>query len=237
MKITAEELYRVLHDDFKIDGAHGYIRFKLREHEITVEQNNVVGNILEEWLAKWMKDKGYEFVHNHKQAAPDFWLDPDDLDNSWLEIKSFYGSPNFDVSAFRSYINAIIEHPNKLHSKYLLIKYDMVEGGEITVQNVWLKNVWEICCTSATWSIRVQYRNKTIVNIRPATWYSDNADYKPFESLEHFLAALEQTIYRYHDTNAIAETWLERVCNAYKKYYGKDLNVPRWNDIKAIYGR
>ena len=56
------------------------------------------------------------------------------------------------------------------------------------------------------------------------------------ECLEDFLAALEETIYRYHDTRStIAEHWSEKVCNAYKAYYGKTLNIPRWNDIKSKY--
>ena len=53
---------------------------------------------------------------------------------------------------------------------------------------------------------------------------------------EDFLAALEETIYRYHDTRStIAEHWNEKVCKAYKAYYGKNLNIPRWNDIKSKY--
>ena len=75
-----------------------------------------------------------------------------------------------------------------------------------------------------------------IVNIRPAVWHSQNSDVKTFESLEHFLAALEQTIYSYHDTNAIAENWLDRMVKSYKKYFNIELSVPRWNDIKANYG-
>ena len=64
----------------------------------------------------------------------------------------------------------------------------------------------------------------------------DNSEYPSFECLEDFLAALEETIYRYHDTRStIAEHWSEKVCNAYKAYYGKTLNIPRWNDIKSKY--
>ena len=235
-KLTAEEIFLALQQNFEIIEATGEITFKLRDYPITVEQNNVVGNILEEWLAKWLNSQDIANVHNSKQAAPDFWLDPDNLEGNWLEIKSFTGSPNFDIGNFRGYINEVIEKPYKLHSKYLLIKYRMDPGGLVTIENCWLKNVWEISSPMSQWPVRVQYRNKQIVNLRPSTWYSERVDYPSFSCLEHFLAALEQTIYRYHDTNAIAESWADRLKEKYKEFYGKELSFPRWNDIKQEYG-
>lgn len=118
----AEQVYKMLMDDFGFKDATGSITCSLKDYQITVEQNNVVGNILEEWLDKWMTTKGIPHIYNHKQASPDFWLNPDDLDNDWLEIKSFTGSPNFDIAAYMSFIKLIIEKPYKLQSSYLLIK-------------------------------------------------------------------------------------------------------------------
>ncbi len=230
---AADRIFQLLKEDFGFDGATGSVRFNLKDFDITVEQNNIVGNILEEWLAKWMCSKNIPHIHNHAQSSPDFWLNPNKLDEDWLEVKSFTGSPNFDISAFRSFINLIIDKPYKLQSKYLLIKYKM-ENGIVTIEDFWLKKVWEISCTSERFPIKVQYRNKVIVNIRPATWYSSNST-PVFESLEHFLAALEQTIYKYHDTNQLAENWLDRVVESYYKFYKIKLNIPRWNDIKQKY--
>ena len=231
----ADELFYKLQNDFGFNGANGSIKFNLKDYQITVEQNNVVGNILEEWLDKWMTSNGIRHIHNNRQESPDFWLNPDDLQSDWLEVKSFTGSPNFDVASFRSFINLIIEKPWKLHSKHLLIKYGMV-NGIVTIQESWLKNLWEICCTSSRWPLKVQYKNRAIVNIRPATWYSETADFKPFDCLEDFLAALEETIYKYHDTRStIAEHWSERVSESYERHYGQRLNIPRWNDIKSKY--
>ncbi len=235
-KISAEQLYEALRDDFGLMNADGEITFRLKDFRITVEQNNVVGNIVEEWLAKWMRDKDFYFVHNHGQKSPDIWLDPDNLENDWLEVKSFTGSPNFDIGSFRGYINEIIDKPYKLNAKYLLIKYRMEDGGRVVIEDFWLKNVWEISSPMSSWPIRVQYRNRVISNLRPSLWYSDRVDYPSFRSLEHYLAALEQTIYRYHDTNAIADTWLERLVASYSRHYGIQLSVPRWNDIKSQYG-
>ena len=85
------------------------------------------------------------------------WLNKHNLKPSWLELKSFTDIPNFDIGAFRSYINEIIDHPWKLHAKYLLIKYKMEEnGGLVIIEDFWLKNVWEITCTSAAWPLKVQ---------------------------------------------------------------------------------
>ena len=164
------------------------------------------------------------------------WLNKHNLKSSWLELKSFTDIPNFDIGAFRSYINEIIDHPWKLHAKYLLIKYKMEEnGGLVVIEDFWLKNVWEIACTSSAWPLKVQCKRGVINNIRPATWYSERSDFRPFDCLEDFLAALEQTIYKYHDTNNLADHWSERLCESYFKYYGKKLNLPRWMDVKHKY--
>lgn len=231
---SALSIYNQLRDDFRLKDAKGSITFKLRDFSINVRQNNVVGNILEEWLADWMTSRSIPHIHNHKQASPDFWLNPEDTESDWLEIKSFTGSPNFDLAAFRSFINLIISEPWKLQSNYLLIKYRM-EDGIVTIDDFWLKKVWEISCSSSTWPIRVQCKRNVISNIRPATWYSEDPDFPVFKSLEHFLSALEQTVYKYHDTNYLADSWEDRVVESYRKHYGVTLDIPRWNDIKDSY--
>ena len=182
----------------------------------------IVTELISQWVEDWLKNYGIDYALN-------------DLTSDWLEIKSFTGSPNFDVAAFRSFINLVIEKPWKLHSKHLLIKYKM-EDGVVTVEQFWLKNLWEICSTSSTWPVKVQYKNKVIVNIRPSVWYSDRADFSPFESLEDFLAAIEETIYQYPDTRTtIALHWKEKLMKSYQNHYGRTLNIPRWYDIKHKY--
>lgn len=182
----------------------------------------IVTELISQWVEDWLKKYGIDYALN-------------DLTSDWLEIKSFTGSPNFDVVAFRSFINLVIEKPWKLHSKHLLIKYKM-EDGVATVEQFWLKNLWEICSTSSTWPVKVQYKNKDIVNIRPSVWYSDRADFSPFESLEDFLAAIEETIYQYPDTRTtIALHWKEKLMKSYQNHYGRTLNIPRWYDIKHKY--
>ena len=236
-KFNAGQVFEMLRDEFAFINAQGTIRFNLNDFEIIVKQNSVVGNIIEDWLAEWLNAKGIANEHNLGQSAPDFWLDPDDKTKDLLEIKCFYRGPGFDIANFLSYVTEIIDKPYRLQSKYLLILYDMnPETGIVNITNAWLKNVWEIACSSSVRPIKVQEKKKVIYNIRPATWYSESTQYPTFKCLEHFLAALEQTLYDYHQTRTtLAENWAKKVCKAYKDFYGVELKLPRWYDIKDQY--
>ena len=173
MRLTVEDIYNKLVNDDKILTKKGRITFNLGDIDIVVKQRDVVGNIMQEWVEGWLQKNGIDYALNdNTQMPPDFYLNPDNKKEGLMEIKSFTGSPNFDVAAFRSFINLVIEKPWKLHSKHLLIKYKM-ENGIVTVEQFWLKNLWEICSTSSAWPVKVQYKNKVIVNIRPSVWYSD----------------------------------------------------------------
>lgn len=234
---TAEQVFKALTDEFAFINAKGSIRFNLNKFEITVKQNSVVGNIIEDWLAEWLNAKGIANEHNLGQSAPDFWLNPEDKTTDLLEVKCFFRGPGFDIANFLSYVNEIVDKPYRLHSKYLLILYNMDSTtGIVSIENAWLKNVWEIACSSSVRPIKVQEKKKVIYNIRPATWYSESTQYPTFKCLEHFLSALEQTLYDYNQTRTtLAEGWAKKVCAAYKKQYGKTLNLPRWYDIKDQY--
>lgn len=231
----AESVYTKLIESFGLKGSRGRIIFTLKDISIVVEQNNVVGNILEEWLAEWMTKSGILHVHNTGQSSPDFWLNLDDKNEDWLEVKSFTGSPNFDIAAYNSFINLIVKEPYKLNSNYLLIKYRM-ENGVVLIENCWLKKIWEISSPSSKWPVKVQDKRGIIFNLRPATWYSDKSEFPIFKSIEHFLSALEETIYKYPDTHAKGATWQSELVQKYKDYYGVELKIPRWNDIKESYG-
>jgi len=233
---AAEELFEKLQQG-NVIGLQGKSDACFGDFPIDFEKNRdyIVGNILEEWLGKWMDSRGIPNIHNERQESPDFWLNPDDLESDWLEVKSFTKSPNFDVAAFRSFLNLVIEKPWKLHSKILLIEYSM-EKGVVTIEKMWLKNLWEICSSSERWPVKVQCKSGVINNIRPALWYAQNTKFPAFKCLEHFISALDETTYAYHDTRAtIAERWLSNLIDSYKRHYGKELVIPRWTDIKGEY--
>lgn len=235
--MSAQQIYDKLLNDFDILHAVGSISFSLNDISICVKENDVVGNILEEWLHKWLQENGFNVVHNTTQNPPDFWLNPDDRESGLLEVKSFYNSPSFDIAAFMSYIKEIVEKPYRLFSDYLIIQYDMhSETGEVSIVNVWLKKVWEISAPSERFPIKTQYKNKQIVNIRPATWYSKRTIYPTFKCKEHFISALEETIFQYPETHAVATTWKRDLCENYYRKYNERLVIPRWDDIKGEYG-
>ena len=61
-------------------GGHAHRAFP------TVKQNNVVGNIIEEWIDSWLTEHDFDHIYNHGQCSPDFWLNPDDMNDKWLDI-------------------------------------------------------------------------------------------------------------------------------------------------------
>ena len=82
------------------------------EHYVSFSEV-IVTELISQWVEDWLKKYGIDYALN-------------DLTSDWLEIKSFTGSPNFDVAAFRSFINLVIEKPWKLHSKHLLILFSVM---------------------------------------------------------------------------------------------------------------
>jgi len=236
--MKAEELYGLLKEseltNLCFPGFH-----KVGDFDIDLNKANAVGNILKEWIDKWMTSKGIVHIYNEMQDSPDFWFDPENKEHELLEIKCFdylNRGPGFDIANFQSYIREIIDKPYRLHSKYLAIGYGMdIETGTVTIYQVWLKNVWEMCCASSNRPIKVQEKKNVIYNIRPSVWYGNRSSFPTFESLEDFLAAIEQTIYDYNQTRPIAEHWLKNLKDSYEKFFGISLNVPRWYDIKDKY--
>lgn len=233
MKI--EKLFNIIQENI-LNVVHFDSKVKVGSFDISIGQNEIITYIIKEWLDKWMTESGFSHDYNHAQSSPDFWLDVDNHDTEWLEIKAFTGSPNFDIANMMSYITEVIEKPWKLHSKYLCLKYKMdEESGIVTVSDVWLKSVWEISCPSSKWAVKVQDKKGVIYNLRPATWYSLSTQYPIFQSLEHFLSALDYVLKTYSPTAKIGMTWRKDVIKAYKKHFGKTLDIPLWQDIAELY--
>lgn len=109
------------------------------------------------------------------------------------------------------------------------------ESGIVTVSDAWLKSVSEISCPSSKWAVKVQDKKGVIYNLRPASWYSKSTQYPIFQSLEHFLSALDYVLKTYSPTAKIGMTWRKDVIKAYKKQYGKTLDIPLWQDIAELY--
>ncbi len=240
MRLSAQEIYdRLLNDDHILE-LKGQIRFFLGDVNIIVRQKDVVGNIMQEWLQGWLEAKGIEFAPSENtQMPPDFFLNPDDRTKGLLEVKAFNrnGSPGFDIADFRMYAAEIQEKPYMLDVDYLIFGYDMSADGIVTIKDVWLKKVWQITRRMENFPINLQIKEGVIHKIRPGVWYSERAtDYAIFDCLEDFISAIEETTFKEPKLRtSVASTWLTVFQKKYKDWYGKELNEPRWNDIKDKY--
>ena len=172
------------------------------------------------------------------QMPPDIFLNPDDMTSGWLEVKAFNrrSNPGFDIADFKAFVNELIEKPYHLDTDYLIFGYVIdEETGDVVIRDLWLKKIWQITKSMSTWPLTVQYKNNILHKIRPGSWFSDRTAVKVFESAEDFLAAFEETIYQNVETRQSASQWKNRFRKSYKAHYGKDIDFPRWDDIKQKY--
>lgn len=237
MRLTAQQVYdKLLNEDHILD-LRGQIRFYLGDVNIIVKQKDVVGNIIQEWLQGWLDKRGIEYAPSENtQMPPDFFLNPDDLTVNLLEVKAFNRSanPGFDIADFRMYEEEIIEKPYMLNVDYLIFGYDMSPDGVVVVKDLWLKKVWEITRCMKDWPINLQVKQNVVHKIRPGVWYS-RSSFPMFNSLEHFLAAIEETVWQNPKTREVSATWKRRFLESYEAHYGERIDFPRWHDIENIY--
>ncbi|MCU0338328.1 MAG: NgoBV family restriction endonuclease [Spirosomaceae bacterium] len=227
MKLSAQQLYEKLVGEYGIIGQSGSIQFRLKDFAIEIESKDSVGNLIQEWLQSWMRVQGISFEENpSSQTFPDIFLDVDDHTKGLLEIKTFDADrgPGFDLANFDSYCTSLLTHAYRLDSNYLILAYQM-KGATITIQNVWLKKIWELTGRSSTYPLKVQEKKKIIYNIRPITWFSERSTFKPFESKEAFLKALNNTRYQYPQTRFDNAHWLNKVLKNYESHTGIALEV------------
>ena len=111
----------------------------------------------------------------------------------------------------------------------------MSDEGIVTIKDLWLKNVWEICRSMDGWALNVQYKNKVIHKIRPAKWFGTRSKFPMFTSLEHYLSAIEETLFSYPDTHELSKGWRKKIIAAYKSFYRKTIVIPRWDDLADTY--
>lgn len=240
MRLSAQEIYdRLLNVDHILE-LEGQIKFFLGDVNIIVRQRDVVGNIMQEWLQGWLDARDIDYALNENtQMPPDFFLNPDDLTKGLLEVKAFNrnGNPGFDIADFKMYASEIQEKPYMLDVDYLIFGYDMSDDGIVTIKDVWLKKVWQITRRMENYPINLQVKEGVIHKIRPGVWYSERpTNYAIFDCLEDFISAIEETAFKEPKLRStVASTWLAIFQKNYKTWYGKELNIPRWNDIKDKY--
>lgn len=237
-KITPQELYEKLINENNILKSQGEITFSFSGVDIVIRQKDVVGNIMQEWLEGWLNKNNIEYAKSdNTQMPPDFYLDKSNKKHHLLEVKAFNynATPGFDIGDFRMYEEELIKKPWMLDVDYLIFGYVMSPTGKVTVKHLWLKKVWEITSTSGNYPLKLQVKKKVVHKIRPCNWYSKNAIFDVFESKEDFLSAIEETVFRNPATRDSSGTWRNDFLNSYKAYYGVDLTIKRWDELRDKY--
>lgn len=192
---TAKRMYEALLVEVD-NGLVGKITFKMNTIEFEINSKDGIGGHIQEWLEKWMVEN--EIIYStpsNSQSFPDFFLhNSNNSTVSLLEIKCFdmNAGANFDIANFQSYCRSLATNPERIYSDYLIFGYILTEG-KLIIKNIWLKKIWEICCKSKRFPLKTQVKQDVIYNIRPASWYSSKATYKPFNTKEEFVKALYDT--------------------------------------------
>lgn len=176
------------------DTLEGRIMFLMGDIEVRINGKDGIGGLIEEWFGTWCELHKFNIKSANKnggsQTFPDYYIG----DGDFLEIKTFdaSASANFDVANFDSYCKSVSENPHRVDSDYLIFSYRMTNGN-LSIENVWLKKIWEITCPSERWPLKTQTKKDVIYNIRPAAWYSNKARFQVFKSKEDFITALFRT--------------------------------------------
>lgn len=200
-----------------IQGASGSVSIDMLGISRKVNQKSAIGNLIEEWLEAWLDHNDiYYSKEENSQIPPDYYLSEDHT--SMLEIKCFdYSkSPNFDVANFDAYTRSLLTYPKKLNADYLIFGYTLSSDSILKIERVWLKKVWEICTKSERFAIKCQVKQDKIVNIRPVVWYTSQGN-KPFDTLNDFLDAIENTLLKYDQVSheIVTRKWKQEVLAGY----------------------
>ncbi|HVC35839.1 MAG TPA: NgoBV family restriction endonuclease [Candidatus Dormibacteraeota bacterium] len=217
----AQHLYNLLKRS-GIIGAQGTIKLELLGVEVKISQKSSVGNLLQEWLSQWMILNGINAREDaNSQVFPDFYLGDSD-DHDLLELKTFdyIESPNFDVAAFDAYVDSIRTKAFRLDADYLIFGYTLA-NGIITINEIWLKKIWEITCGSTEFAIRTNVKRGMIYNIRPYNFKSVSRGFQPFNTKEKFLQAVKNTIEKYRNDAKQADEWLREVHANYTEFINR----------------
>ncbi|EHR7163801.1 NgoBV family restriction endonuclease [Vibrio parahaemolyticus] len=190
------DIYNKLSFEAERGGLVGGTQFTLGQNSIFIASKDGIGKLIEEWLGIWAIKNGINISPNlGGQSFPDFYINPE---QSYLEIKTFDldASPNFDVANFESYCESVSYFPQRLNADYIILGYRL-RGTALQVEKIWLKKIWEICCPSERFPLKVQAKRDVIYNIRPANWFSPRATFSTFCNPQDFINALYLTQKQY----------------------------------------
>lgn len=127
---------------------------------------NAVGNILEEVLYPTLRDE-LGFRQGPGNAPTDFFGDK--TDNYKFELKTFTGTPGFDLAAFLSYIDQLCKangvFDKLFRTKYIVFEYSM-ENQSIVIKNFHYLNIWQFSAKMGKHPLSMQVKRGVWCNMR-----------------------------------------------------------------------
>lgn len=140
-----------------------------------------------------------------------------------MEVKCFTKSANFDIANFIAYCHSIYQKPCRLNADYLIFEYLADQNG-ITIKNIWLKKVWEICSSSDRSAVKIQWKKGQPYNIRPATWHGKGkVKYPPFTSRLEFVQALQKVLNTHPSVDGLRKNFVSSIEKTFKEQTGEEL--------------
>ena len=218
--LNAKEFFEKIYP--QVVGKSGNIVFTLNDISVTINTKDSIGHMLQDWVEAWAVENDIYIRPNpNTQEFPDFYLS-DSNENNLLEIKSFdfKASPNFDIANFDTYVRSLLEKPKKLDAHYLVFGYSL-NKGEITVEGLWLKRIWELSTNSSAWDLKLQVKQGTIYNIRPVNFISKRPNIaQAFNNRLEFLEAIQNVLNEYDKTKGTHQNWLDTFKTKYQEATG-----------------
>ena len=210
---SAQEIYKKVIDG-KIKDSTGSMTFNLGDLSITLASLDIVGGAIQDWFGEWMRREKISFSEpENTQTFPDFLIGKQD----YLEIKcfNFLASPAFDIANYGAYVNSLLSH-----ASYLIFGYSMTKKV-VKIEEIWMKNIWEISGPSPTNVLEIQKKRREPVNIRPKKWYSKGV--KTFQTRREFVEALHKSALKFEYPDTHNKDWLKNLESKYEKYMGQKL--------------
>lgn len=224
--VNNQMIHNMLVAKFQSNRILGNITFNTADGNIGIKERDIIGNAIQSWLASWFNSNLITYSKPlNTQSFPDYMINSNMGKQENLEVKCWYGpaSPGFDIANFESYVDTLLQDPTKIDTDYLIFKYNIDEDGNISIEDVFLKKIWEITCASGPYPLKVQAKRGQIYNIRPASWYSKNVKYKPFATRNDFVQALSQTLVAYKGKSKYTSSWYSTVATKYKQMTNNQL--------------
>jgi|LauGreDrversion4_1035100.scaffolds.fasta_scaffold18436_3 hypothetical protein len=214
---NAQQIFQRVQDT-KIRHSSGSMTFSLGTLSVQLESMDIVGGAIQDWFGEWLKVQKIAFsTPQNTQSFPDFLLGS----NDYLEIKCFnyQAGPAFDIANYGAYIDSLLVNPERIDASYLIFAYSMADKI-ITIEEIWMKNIWEIAGPSPTNILEIQKKRGEPVNIRPKKWYISGN--KNFTNKDDFIEALHKSALHFEYPRSHSQDWLSQFRISYKKKTGKE---------------